>query len=87
LVCDPARLAEAAAIGTLGSIIGLTLGFGGHYFAVLGTQHVGGVPVTYRFEPTPTLAALGAVALTIAGAVPPAWRTGHLNIIDAIGYE
>jgi len=80
--------AEATAIGALGATIGLALGLGGHYFAVLGTQQVGGVPVTYRFDPIPlALAALGAVALTIAGASLPAWRTSRLNVIEAIGYE
>ena len=83
-----AVLAEAAVVGTLGAAIGLALGIGGHYFAVLGTHQVGDVPVRYHFDAVPlVIAAAAAVALTLAGALTPAWRTGRLNVLEAIGYE
>ena len=81
-------LAEAAVVGVLGAALGLVLGIGGHYFAVLGTQQVGGAPIRYHFDPAPlALAALAAIALTLAGSWPPAWRAARLNVIEAIGYE
>jgi len=79
---------EAGAIGALGTAVGMSMGAFAHRLAVLSTQSVGGLPVVYRFDPTPlALAAVAAVVVTLASVQGPAWRAARLNVIDAIGYE
>jgi len=81
-------LGEAAALGALGTGIGVALGQVQHYAAVAGTRNLGGLPVHYRFTLGPALLALVAAMVTsVAGALLPAWRASHLNVIEAIGYE
>lgn len=81
-------LAEGVALGALGIVVGLVLGVGGHYLVVLGTQQAAGIPVVFRFEPVVLGVAAGlALLVTLAGCIGPAWRTGRLDVLEAVGYE
>ncbi|GAB2556243.1 ABC transporter permease [Nocardia heshunensis] len=80
-------LAEATAIGLIGAALGVLLGLTDQYFySLLATDTLG---IDVHFRPTPILLVftLAALALSLLGSIPPAFRAAHLNIVDAISID
>jgi putative ABC transport system permease protein len=80
-------LGEAAAVGGLGGIVGLVLGYPlvekglGRFLE----ENMGGFFPFFRVNPTTALVAFGlAVALGLAAAIVPARQASQLNVIDAL---
>jgi putative ABC transport system permease protein len=80
-------VAEAAAIGITGGVLGLIFGCVQQVVADLASSRAWNVDV--RFEPVPASFALGvgALVLCLLGALPPARRVARMNIIEAIGAD
>jgi putative ABC transport system permease protein len=81
-------LAESAALGALGGLLGITLGVWLSRFAVDSSTSVGGYELPYVF---PAQAVVTCVI--IAGVVPfvaglgPAWRGARANLVEAMRAE
>ncbi|WP_280270078.1 ABC transporter permease [Nocardia wallacei] len=80
-------LAEAAATGAVGGILGLALGSVAHFL----NSRVWGQATTIDvvYEPDPRAFLFGGIALllTLAGAIPPALRAARLNIVQAVAVD
>jgi putative ABC transport system permease protein len=79
---------EAGALGVVGGLAGVALGFLAHRAAIVAVGHQGGMPVTYAFQFLPALIAFPAgILMAIAGSLEPARRAGAIEVVEAIGYE
>ncbi|KLO26596.1 ABC transporter permease [Mycolicibacter heraklionensis] len=80
-------LAEAAGIGVIGGLAGLVIGLTDQWLYSLVSAEIMNFTVTFRPSAVAPAYALGAVAISLLGSVPPARRAARLNIIDAVSSE
>ncbi|MCP2314962.1 putative ABC transport system permease protein [Nocardia amikacinitolerans] len=80
-------LAEAASVGIVGGGLGLVFGMASQYFFDRLSVDIMNIDVAYRPSAAVLAFAIGAVALSLLGAVPPAIRAARLNIIEAVGID
>jgi len=81
-------LAEAAALGVLGGVIGMGLGVWLSYFAVTGSASVSGYEFPYILpvEAIVTCAVI-ALAVPLLAGLWPAWRGARVNVVEAMRSE
>lgn len=80
-------LAEAAGIGVVGAVLGLALGLVDQRLFSLVSADMMNFQVSFRPSPTAFAFAVGALAISLLGALPPAMRAARLNIIAAVSVE
>lgn len=80
-------LAEAAAIGIVGGILGLLIGLVDQWLFSLVSGDIMNFNVTFRPSPMALVFTLGALATSLLGSLPPARRAARLNIIEAVSVE
>ncbi|MDV3129084.1 ABC transporter permease [Mycobacterium sp. 21AC1] len=80
-------LAEAAAIGVVGGVLGLGVGLIDQWLFSLVSGDIMNFDVTFRPSPMALVFTLGALAISLLGSVPPARRAARLNIIEAVSVE
>lgn len=80
-------LAEAAGIGMTGGLLGLLVGLTDQWLYSLVSTEIMNFTVTFRPSPVAPAYAVGAVAISLLGSVPPSRRAARLNIIDAVASE
>ncbi|MFD3707536.1 ABC transporter permease [Nocardia sp. NPDC058658] len=80
-------LTEAGGIAIVGALAGLLIGVVVQYLNSFVLSEVIGLDVAYGVTPLIVIFAFLALLLTLAGAVAPAIRAAHLNIIEAIEAE
>jgi putative ABC transport system permease protein len=80
-------LSEALSVGVVGGVLGLLVGLVLQYLATTVLGKVMALRVPFQVMPVVLLMALGALAVALAGALPPARTAGRLRVIEAIGYE
>ena len=80
-------LVEAAGIGVIGGVLGLAFGLTDQWLYSLASGDIMNFDVDFRPSPTAFVFALGALAISLLGSVPPARRAARLNIIEAVGVE
>ncbi|MEB3067998.1 FtsX-like permease family protein [[Mycobacterium] vasticus] len=80
-------LAEAAGIGMTGGVAGLLIGLTDQWLYSLVSAEIMNFTVTFRPSPVAPAYALGAVAISLLGSVPPSRRAARLNIIEAVASE
>lgn len=79
---------EAAALGVVGGVAGVALGFLAHRAAMVAVGHQGGMPVSYELVPSPALIAFPlGILMAVIGSLEPARRAGSISVVEAIGYE
>ena len=81
-------LAEAGAMGVLGSIFGIAVALPTSRVMVTGMSEGSGFPVSYVFPGAAFIAGV-IIALIVSqlAALYPTWRAGRINIIEAIRSE
>ncbi|MFI6869668.1 FtsX-like permease family protein [Nocardia sp. NPDC050406] len=80
-------LAEAAAIGVVGAVLGVIFGLTNQFlYAAIATDLLG-VDVTARPGPLLPVFATTALVLSLLGSIPPALRAARLNIVDAVSAD
>jgi putative ABC transport system permease protein len=82
-----ALLAEAAGIGIVGGLLGLTLGAAIQYLTSVALTHVLSIDVIYHASPAMIAVGLGALVMCLLGSVPPAVRAARLNIVEAVSAD
>lgn len=80
-------LVEAAGIGVIGGVLGLLIGLTDQWLYSLVSAEIMNFTVSFHPSPMAPAYALGAVAISLLGSVPPARRAARLNIIDAVAVE
>jgi putative ABC transport system permease protein len=80
-------LAEAAGIGVTGGLLGLLIGLTDQWLYSLVSAEIMNFSVDFRPSLVAPSCAVGAVAISLLGSVPPARRAARLNIIDAVAIE
>lgn len=80
-------LAEAAGIGVIGGLAGLAIGLTDQWLYSLVSAEIMNFTVTFQPSAAAPAYAVGAVAISLLGSVPPARRAARLNIIDAVSSE
>jgi putative ABC transport system permease protein len=80
-------LAEAAGIGIIGGVLGLVFGLTDQWLYSLVSGDIMNFNVDFRPSPMAFALAVGALALSLLGSVPPALRAARLNIIEAVSVE
>jgi len=81
-------LAEALAMGFMGGLYGMGVGYVIANVTIMGTNLMTGYDLAYRFTPDPYLiGALIALVIVQLAAVFPARRAARVNIIESIKHE
>ncbi|WP_233213592.1 ABC transporter permease [Mycobacterium hubeiense] len=80
-------LVEATAIGVVGGVLGLMFGLLDQWLFSLVSGDIMSFDVGFRPSPMAFAFALGALAISLLGSVPPARRAARLNIIEAVSVE
>ncbi|MGV9802459.1 ABC transporter permease [Mycobacterium sp. NPDC003449] len=80
-------LAEAAAIGIVGGVLGLSVGLVDQWLFSLVSGDVMNFGVTFRPSPMALVFTVGALVVSLLGSIPPARRAARLNIIEAVSVE
>lgn len=80
-------LAEAGGLAIVGATLGLVFGAVQQVVADLASSRAWNVDVEFALVPVSFVLGAGALALCLAGALPPAWRVARMNIIESIGVE
>lgn len=80
-------LAEAVGIGAVGGVFGLLIGLLDQWLYSLVSADVMNFAVTFRPSPMALAFTLGALMISLLGALPPARRAARLNIIAAVSVE
>jgi putative ABC transport system permease protein len=80
-------LAEAVGIGVIGGVLGLVFGYADQWLFSLVSADMMNFHVTFRPSSTALGCAVGALAISLLGSVPPARRAARLNIIEAVSVE
>lgn len=80
-------LAEAAAIGIVGGVLGLIVGLVDQWLFSLVSGDIMNFNVTFRPSAMALVFTLGALAISLLGSLPPARRAARLNIIEAVSVE
>jgi putative ABC transport system permease protein len=79
--------AEAIAATLVGAVAGLVVGVALQYIATVVLANTAVIAVPFQPVAIAFGAALVALVLSLVGALPPARRAAHLDVIAAIGYE
>jgi len=82
-----AVLAEAAAVGVVGGLLGMLFGLASQWFFDRVSVDAMNIDVTWQPAPTVLLVTVAAVVLSLLGAVPPAIRAARLDIIEAVAVD
>ncbi|OBJ05607.1 ABC transporter permease [Mycobacterium alsense] len=77
-------LAEATGIGIVGGVLGLLFGCADQWLFSLVSADLMNFRVAFHPSATAVGFAVGALAISLLGSVPPARRAARLNIIDAV---
>ena len=80
-------LTEAVAVGVVGAILGLGMGFATHYLADVVLSATTALHIHFSLSPFIVLFAVGAMALCLLGAVPPAVAAARSNIVESVSEE
>jgi putative ABC transport system permease protein len=80
-------LAEAAAIGAVGGVLGLVFGLTDQWLFSLVSGDMMNFHVAFRPSSMAIVFTLGALAISLLGSVPPARRAARVNIIEAVGFD
>jgi putative ABC transport system permease protein len=80
-------LAEAAGIGLVGGVLGLLFGLTDQWLYSLVSGDMMNFTVGFRPSPMALIFAVGALAISLLGSLPPARRAARLNIIEALAVE
>lgn len=80
-------LAEAAAIGVIGGVLGLFFGLTDQWLYSLVSGDIMNFDVGFRPSPIALVFTIGALAISLLGSLPPARRAARLNIIEAVNVE
>ncbi len=80
-------LAEAAGIGVVGGALGLLFGLTDQWLFSLVSGDMMNFQVGFRPSSNALAFALGALAISLLGSVPPARRAARLNIIEAVSVD
>lgn len=80
-------LAEAAGIGIVGGVLGLSFGLADQWLFSLNSGAIMNFQVGFRLSPMALAFTVGALMISVLGSVPPARRAARLNIIEAISVE
>lgn len=80
-------LAEAAGIGVIGGALGLAFGLTDQWLFSLVSGDLMNFQVAFRPSSMALAFAVGALAISLLGSVPPARRAARLNIIEAVSVE
>lgn len=80
-------LAEAAAIGIVGGVLGLLIGLVDQWLFSLVSGDIMNFNVTFRPSAMALVFTVGALLISLLGSVPPARRAARLNIIEAVSVE
>jgi putative ABC transport system permease protein len=80
-------LAEAAAIGVVGGVLGLAFGLTDQWLYSLVSADIMNFNVDFRPSPMALVFTVGAIAISLLGSLPPARRASRLNIIEAVSVE
>ncbi|MFG1933016.1 FtsX-like permease family protein [Mycobacterium sp. NPDC048908] len=80
-------LAEAAAIGVVGGVLGLVFGLADQWLYSVVSGDIMNFTVEFRPSPMALVFTAGAIAISLLGSVPPARRAARLNIIEAVSVE
>lgn len=80
-------LAEAGAVGLVGGVLGIGIGFALHYLSTVVLAKVMALSVPFHALPISVVMASGALLIVLAGSIPPARRAGRLRVVSVIGYE
>ena len=81
-------LAEAGAMGVLGSAFGIAVAYPVSRVMVSGMSRDTGFPMTYVFPAAAFVAGvIVAFGISQLAALYPTWRAGRLNIIEAVRGE
>ncbi|WP_224770010.1 FtsX-like permease family protein [Mycobacterium simulans] len=80
-------LAEAAALGIVGGVLGLLFGLLDQWLFSLVSGDMMNFAVGFRPSSMALVFTIGALAISLLGSVPPARRAARLNIIEAVGVE
>ncbi|RMI35837.1 FtsX-like permease family protein [Nocardia stercoris] len=80
-------LAEAAGIGIAGALLGLTAGAAAQVLADRAMGHALSLDIAYRPSPMLVVYAAAALALALAGSIPPALRAARMPIIEALAVD
>ncbi len=81
-------LAESGAMGAIGGLFGLVLGFIFSKESLLGLQVLTGFSMDYNMSPVALIVSL-VIALVVSqvAAIYPAWYAANMRIIEAIQHE
>jgi putative ABC transport system permease protein len=80
-------MAEAAAVGIVGGVLGLALGIVVQYLATLICSRALGITIQFHPSITIVLYGIAGVALCILGALPPATTAARMDVIPAISCD
>jgi putative ABC transport system permease protein len=80
-------LAEAAAIGAVGGVLGLVFGLTDQWLYSLVSGDMMNFQVSFRPSSMALVFTIGALAISLLGSVPPARRAARLNIIKAVSVD
>jgi putative ABC transport system permease protein len=80
-------LSEAAAIGVVGGVCGLAFGLADQWLYSLVSADMMNFTVSFRPSPMSIVFTVGALAISLLGALPPARRAARLNIIQAVSVD
>jgi putative ABC transport system permease protein len=80
-------LAEAAAIGVVGGVLGLLFGLTDQWLYSLVSGDIMNFNVDFRPSAMAFVFTVGAIAISLLGSLPPARRAAQLNIIEAVSVE
>jgi putative ABC transport system permease protein len=80
-------LAEAVGIGVVGGVLGLLFGLTDQWLYSLVSGDIMNFDVDFRPSPMALAFTIGAIGISLLGALPPARRAARLNIIEAVSVE
>jgi putative ABC transport system permease protein len=80
-------LAEATGIGVVGGLLGLLFGCADQWLFSLVSGDMMNFRVAFRPSSIAVVFAVGALAISLLGSVPPARRAARLNIIEAVSVD
>ncbi|MFC9894427.1 FtsX-like permease family protein [Nocardia sp. NPDC127579] len=80
-------LAEAAGIGCTGAALGLAVGAGIQYLAVLAIGHAMTIDIVYDPNILILVYGIAALGLALLGSIPPALRAARLPIVQALAVD
>ncbi|MCM6776656.1 FtsX-like permease family protein [Nocardia sp. CDC159] len=80
-------LAEAAGIGIVGGAMGMAIGTVNQFMITTTLSDVLSLDVAFEIRPLILAIGVGALAMCLAGSLPPAIRAARLEIVDAVSAD